>query len=121
MGRRNLVYKYPVWTALDSTTPAVSEESFTDQLDIVKYIVKVDVTVDGSISVEFLDDKPTDGVVPTWDDLDFGQPILIVGATETEYTLLIEKHASRKMRLSFTNNGGTGDINAWFSGYQVGA
>lgn len=121
MGRRNLVYKYQVWTALNSAAPAVSQESTTDQLDIIKYIIKVASTVNGEIVVEFLDDKPTDGVVPVWDDLDFGQPILIVGATETEYTILIEKHASRKLRLQFVNNGGSGTINAWFSGYQVGA
>lgn len=118
MGRRNTVTKYQVWTNQDSAVPAASVSTIVDQLDIIKYVIVCAASVVGVLTVQFTDDKMGTEV---WRDLDFDQVLTINGATETQYTVKIEKHVCHKLRLNFTNGGGAGLINAWFSASQVGA
>lgn len=120
MSRRNVLYKHPVWTSYNSAGTATPSESTTvDQVDIVKYIITVASSVVGSITVQFTDDRFENQEV--WKDLDFDQTLTINGATDTEYTILIEEHSCKKLRLSFTNNAGTGNINSWVTATNVGA
>lgn len=120
MSRRNLIKKFVVWNNYNSSGAAAPSTNTTvDQVDDIKYIIQVDPSVDGSIEVEFADDKNVNDEV--WLPLDFKRPLLIDGATETDYEILIEKAVSLKLRLSFTNNGGTGNIDAWVTGANIGA
>lgn len=119
MSRRNILNKYPVWINANSALVTNSSESTVDQLDYVKYVLKIDPTVNCEIAVEFSDDKNIQA--PVWSVLDFNTPIILNGASETEYTLQIEKHSCFKMRLKIVSNSGTGLINAWITGNNVGA
>lgn len=119
MSRRNLIYKYQVWNNLNSASAVPSEKTVVDQLDIIKYIIQIDPTVNCVIKVEFCDDKNSQTEV--WKELDFNLPIALNGASDTEYTLQIKEFTSYKMRLNFVSNSGTGLINAWISGSNIGA
>lgn len=119
MSRRNLITKYKVWNDLDSAAAVSSEKTVVDQLDIVKYIISIEPTVNCIIKVEFCDDKNSQ--TETWKELDFNTPIILNGAVDTEYTLQIKEFSSYKMRLNFVSNSGTGLVNAWIAGNNIGA
>lgn len=118
MSRRHLVSKYAVWADLDSSTPSPSVSTVVESVDTVKYTLKVDSTVAGELFVDFSDDK--DGL-EDWKPLDFSTQLIINGASDTDYTVVVRSHACKKMRLRFVNNVGTGVINAWYSSSSVGA
>lgn len=119
MSRRNVLNKYQVWSNLNSASITASQESTVDQLDVINYIIKIDPTVDCIIKVEFSGDKNSQN--PVWYELDFNTPIILDGAVETEYTIQIEKHSAYKIRLNAVSNSGTGLINAWITGNNLGA
>lgn len=119
MSRRNVLNKYQVWSNLNSASITASQESTVDQLDVINYIIEVDPSVDCVIKVEFSGDKNSQ--VPDWYELDFNTPIVLDGAVDTEYTIQIEKHSAFKMRLNAVSNSGTGLINAWITGNNLGA
>lgn len=121
MGRRNQIPKFQVWDNYDSTTSVKSLSSTVDQCDVIRYVVKVDPTVIGELFVEFTDDRSSNPDQLSWDNLDFSQPLLVDGSQNTEYFFTIREHSAQKMRLSFTNNAGTGAINAWIVGVNIGA
>jgi hypothetical protein len=119
MSRRNVLNKYQVWNNLNSTSITASQESTVDQLDVINYIIKIDPSVNCVIKVEFTGDKNSQN--PVWYQLDFNTPIVLNGAVDTEYTIQIEKHSAFKMRLNAVSNSGTGLINAWITGNNLGA
>lgn len=119
MSRRNVLNKYQVWSNLNSTSITASQESTVDQLDVINYIIKIDSSVNCVIKVEFTGDKNSQ--TPAWYELDFNTPIVLDGSVDTEYTLQIEKHSAYKMRLNAVSNSGTGLINAWITGNNLGA
>jgi len=119
MGRRNLLTKYQVFTNADSTTAEESEKTVIDQLDNIKYTIVIGASVDCEVEVQFSDDKITKDEV--WRPLKFASALTLVGATDTEYTIIIKEAVSHKLRLFITNNAGTGTINAWISGNDIGA
>ena len=119
MGRRNVVPKFQVYTSQNSTIAGPSLDTDVSQVDNIKYIVIVAATVNVLARVEFCDDKNPNEEI--WKPLDFGVTLPLIGATETEYEFLIEKAVAYKLRINFTNNGGTGVINAWYSSSSEGA
>jgi spore coat protein U-like protein len=119
MSRRNVLNKYQVWNNLNSTSIIASQESTVDQLDIINYVIKIDPTVNCVIKVEFSGDKNSQ--TSAWYELDFNTPIILNGAVDTEYTIQIEKHSAFKIRLNAVSNSGTGLINAWITGNNLGA
>lgn len=119
MSRRNVLTKYQVWSSANSASITPSSETTVDQLDVIKYIIKIDPTVVCELLVQFTDDKNTQS--PTWRNLQMGQTLSLNGATDTEYTVNIKEHSCFKLRLNTTNNSGTGNINAWISGANIGA
>jgi len=121
MGRRNQLPKYQVWSQFDSTLSAPSEKSVVDQCDVVRYVVTVDSTVVGELFVEFTDDRSPNPSQLTWKSFDFAQPLIIDGSQDTEYFITLKEHSAQSMRLSFVNNGGTGNIDAWIVATNIGA
>jgi hypothetical protein len=108
-----------VWSNLNSTSITASQESTVDQLDVINYIIKIASSVNCVIKVEFSGDKNLQ--TPVWHELDFNTPIVLDGSVDTEYTIQIEKHSAYKMRLNPVSNSGTGIINAWITGNNLGA
>jgi hypothetical protein len=119
MSRRNVLNKYQVWSNLNSTSITASQESTVDQLDVINYIIKIASSVNCIIKVEFSGDKNLQ--TPVWYELDFNTPIVLDGSVDTEYTIQIEKHSAYKIRLNAVSNSGTGLINAWITGNNLGA
>jgi hypothetical protein len=81
----------------------------------------VDPTVVGELFIEFTDDKSQNPDQLVWKAFDFAQPLIIDGATDTEYFITLKEHSAQSMRLSFVNNGGTGNIDAWIVATNIGA
>lgn len=119
MGRRNVVPKFQVYTSKNSTTAGPSLDTDVSQVDNVKYIVIIEAAVNVLARVEFCDDKNQNEEV--WKPLDFGVTLPLIGSIETEYEFLIEKAVAYKLRINFSNNGGNGLINAWYSSSNEGA
>lgn len=118
MGRRNILRPFQVYTDSDSTLNKSSQITDISGLDNITHLVVVDPAVDGVMKVEFSiqEQQPT-----VFYPLSFGESLNLVGASETVYSTKIENHGFKWMRLSFVNNAGTGNINAWISGNSVGA
>lgn len=119
-GRRNNLRNFQVLTDGDSTSSLVSTPTDISGFDNITYQIKIDPTVDGELFVEFCNDANVNGS-SVFDPLNFSQNLILNSAIDTEYMLKIQNHGFKWMRLSFTDNAGSGVINAWISGNTVGA
>lgn len=120
MGRKLRAPKYPIWSAVDTTTSPTATETGVKQLDTVVYEITVGVAVDALLEVQgSLDDDNV--TTKTFSSLDFNQTLPLVGADETSYQILIRDNPFNFLRLKLTNNGGTGTITAYVSGVSKGA
>lgn len=119
-GRRKILNKHQVYSSADSSTNPSSLHTDISGIDNILYVVDIDSSVDGSLVVEQCGD---DKIIPSseFKSLNFGENIVLNSANDTEYTLSIKNQGFKWMRLSFNNNGGSGNINAWISGNSVGA
>jgi hypothetical protein len=115
---RKIIKPFQVYSSADSTTNPTSIITDVSGIDKIKYLITVAATVVGTLEVEFSEEEnnPT-----TFYPLNFGTTLSINGASEMNYAALIDNYGFKWMRLSFTNNAGTGNINAWISGNSVGA
>lgn len=120
MSRKLRAPKFPVWESEDSTTALYSVETGVKQLDTVLYELEIDAAVNGTIEVEGSTDRD-EVAVKEWSALDFGTVISLVGSSSLKDQILIRDNTFTFLRLKFTNNGGTGNINASISGVSVGA
>lgn len=120
MSRRQIIPKFLLLDAVDSTASPTSESTVVDLVDFITYQLKIDSTVNSILQVEFCNDKVLfqDSL---FYPLDFKEVLNLVGATEEDYTIKISNHGFKNMRLKITNNGGTGNISAWITGTSVGA
>jgi len=120
MTRKLRAPKFAVYTASDTATDPVSLESGIKQLDTVIYDIEIDPTVNATLEVEgSIDDENT--LNKNYKTLDFGTPILLDGATEVKYVVMVRDNPFTFMRLKITNTGGTGDITAYVAGVSKGA
>lgn len=120
MSRRRILNKFQVLEGMDSSMSPVSEPTDVSGLDNITYLVEIDPSVDGEMLVEHCEDeKLSDSSV--FKELNFGEQVILNSANDLDYTLQIKNAGFRHMRLSFVDNGGSGNINAWISGNTVGA
>lgn len=119
MSRRHLIRKFQVLTDSDSTTSPDSIATDVSGVDFITYQIDVDATVDSILKVYFSNDDQFNSATKT--ELDFAAPLPILGASDTSYTVHIENLGFKWFQLSFTDNGGTGLINAFITGSGRGA
>lgn len=120
MSRKQRAPKFNIWNAEDTTSVTVSIETGTKQLDSILYEISVDATVNATLRVEGSTDADN-APAKTFGELDFGQTLSLVGSSDTQYQILIRDNTFNFLRLSLTNNGGTGNITAHVSGVSKGA
>lgn len=119
-GRRNELRQFQLWNDVDSTTNPSSIETDVSGIDNVTYLAQIDPAVVGQFLVRFCNDqfiKP-DSI---FRELNFGEPLAVNGTNDVNYTMKIENHGFKWMRLYFQNSAGSGNIDAWISGNTVGA
>lgn len=120
MGRKLIINKHQVFDVADSAIDPESSITDVGQVDIVRYDLVVDSTVDGTLSVEVA--LEGDLEAPVFRPLDFGPtPLVINGAVDTEYSVLINQVSFKKIKLKFNDNGGSGNIDAWIYATTRGA
>jgi len=119
MSRRNVLKKYQLFNSEDSTTNPISKETDVQQLDFVTYQISVDSGVNATLLVLFSNDERFDPANVT--ELNFGSPIVLDGATETQYVLHIQNQGFKWLLLNVVDNGGSGAVSAWITGNVRGA
>jgi hypothetical protein len=119
MSRRHLIRKFQVLTDSDSTTSPSSIATDVSGVDFITYQIDCALAVNSLLSVYFSNDDQFNSSNKT--ELDFGPALTIIGATDTSYVVHIENLGFKWLQLSFTNNGGTGLINAFITGAGRGA
>lgn len=119
MSRRHLIRKFQVLTDADSTTSPSSIATDVSGVDFITYQIDIDATVDSILKVYFSNDDQFNSATKT--ELDFAAALPIMGATDTSYTVHIENLGFKWFQLSFTDNAGTGLINAFITGSGRGA
>jgi hypothetical protein len=118
MGRRSVLPSYQVLTDQDSTSNFQSDPTECEGVDKFAYDVTVDSSVTGTLSVEYCNERKEEDY--DWKPLSFGETTGIDGSVETEYRFQIEV-SFKRVRLSWVNGAGTGNINAKVYGITVGA
>jgi hypothetical protein len=118
MGRRTILKAFQVLDDADSTTLPEGPETDVSGLDFVTYTISVDSSVSAvaGVYVSRSDDK--DGA---YFSLDFGSPLSLNGAVDTDYIIKIENHGFKWMKINIDSSAGTGNISAWVSGNARGA
>jgi hypothetical protein len=119
MCRRNVLKKFQLFNAVDSTTNPQSEHTSVSQLDFITYEVLIDSSVNAFLKVYYCNDEVFNA--SNIRELDFGSPVALLGSNDTEYTLHIENMGFKWLLLEVTNNAGTGDVSAWITGNVRGA
>lgn len=119
MTRRYITQKFQVLSA-DSTTDPTSTETGVKNLDNVRYEITCEAGVIGTLVVEGSSDEDNT-TIKTFNPLDFGTPITINGSLSTFDEIVIRQNPYKFLRLTFTNNAGTGNISAFISGNSAGA
>lgn len=120
MSRRSLLSKYQLLNAEDSASTLESISTDISGVDLITYQISCDSAVDSLLSVMCCNDvilSPSSIFVA----LNFSAILSINGAIDTEYFVTVQNQGFRHIKLSFANNGGTGNISAWVSGTSVGA
>lgn len=122
MSRKQRAPKYTVWSAVDTTTAPTSTPTGVKNLDTVLYDITVAAAVNALLTVQgSTDPDGTPDAARTFETLDFGSTLPLVGASDTKYQVLVRDNPFTFMRLVLANNGGTGNITATVSGVSKGA
>jgi hypothetical protein len=119
MGRRNIINKFQVMDAEDSTSDPVSTSTDVSGVDFITYQIEIDALVDATLEVYFCNDDSYSQANAT--QLDFGQPLTLDGATETNYTVQIRNMGFKNLAIKIVDVSGSGDVSAWITGTGVGA
>lgn len=118
MGRRSILPSYQVLDAQNSATNFQSEATEVEGVDKVAYDVSIGASVNGTLTIQYSNEKNEKDY--SWKDLNFGESTALVGSTETEHRFEI-KVSFKRLRLSWVNNAGTGNISAKIYGMTEGA
>lgn len=120
MSRRHIIRKYQLLDQADTTTNP--ESAFTDvqQVDFVSYEFGLDATVNATLDVQYCNDERIDAS-SVFKDLDFNQTLILDGSVDTDGIVHVENKGFKFLKLKITNNGGTGNIDAWITGLNRGA
>lgn len=118
MGRRSILPSFQVLTNQDSASSFQSEPSEVEGVDTFAYDITVGASVNGSMTIQYCNERNESDY--DWKDIDFGETTSLNGGTETNYRFEI-KNSFKRVRLSWVNNAGTGNINAKIYGMTVGA
>ena len=119
MCRRNVLKKFQLFDAADSTLDPASGHTSVSQLDFITYENSIDASVDAVLEVQYCNDEVFNAA--NLKSLDFGAPINLDGAVDTDYTIHIDNMGFKWLLLKITNNAGTGDVSAWITGNVRGA
>jgi len=119
MSRRHVLKKYQVLDNADSTLNAVGKETDVSQLDFVTYQISIDAGVYAYLTVNFSNDERFDPANSS--ELNFGQNIILDGATDGDYVLHIQNQGFKWMFLNVSDIGGSGNVSAWVTGNVRGA
>lgn len=119
MSRRNVLKKYQLFNGENTSLNPVSKETDVSQLDFVTYQLTIDPTVNATLLVLFSNDERFDA--SNVQELDFGSPIVLDGATESQYLLHIENNGFKWLLINIVNNTGFGLASAWVTGNVRGA
>lgn len=119
MSRRHLIRKFQVLTDSDSTTSPNSIATDVSGVDFITYQIDCASSVNSFLKVYVSNDDQFNSSNKT--ELDFDTTLTIIGASDTSYTIHIENLGFKWLQLSFTNNGGTGLLNAFVTGAGRGA
>ena len=119
MSRRHLIRKFQVLTNSDSTTSPSSISTDVSGVDFITYQIDCGSTVNSFLKVYVSNDDQFNSSNKT--ELDFDTTLTIIGASDTSYTIHVENLGFKWLQLSFTNNGGTGLLNAFVTGAGRGA
>lgn len=119
MSRRHVLKKYQLFNSEDSTTNPISKETDVSQLDFVTYQLSIESGVNATLVVLFSNDERFDPANVS--ELNFGAPIVLDGATESQYVLHIQNQGFKWFLLNVIDNGGSGNVSAWVTGNVRGA
>lgn len=119
MCRRNVLKKFQLFDAADSSLSPSSGHTSVSQLDFITYEISVEALVNASLEVQYCNDEvfnPTN-LKP----LDFGSPIDLIGSVDSNYTIHIDNMGFKWLLLKIINNAGAGTVSAWITGNVRGA
>lgn len=119
MSRRHLIREYQVFDSSDSTTDPVSTHTDVSGVDKIAYRLSIGASVNAILHVKVCNKdyfSATDSF-----ELDFEETLTLNGGIDTEYLVSIDNQGFKFLFLEVTNNGGTGNIDAWITGLSVGA
>ena len=120
MSRRQVIKKYQLLDQADTTTNPESTHTDVQQVDFVTYELGLDATVTALLSVQYCNDERIDAS-SVFKDLDFSQTLTLDGSVDTDGIVHVENKGFKFLKLSITNNGGTGNVDAWITGLTRGA
>lgn len=119
MGRRSIIREFQVLSDSDSTTNPDSTQTDVSGVDFITYRLAIGAAVNANFQVKFMNGDQFNASQA--EALNFGQTLSLVGATDQDCMVVIENKGFKWMYLDVTNNGGTGNINAWITGTVRGA
>ena len=120
MSRRHIIPKFQLWNQVDSSTNPTTAATDVSSVDFITYHLTVDSGVSGELAIYFSNDRQQfdiNNAVP----LNFDPPMLINGASESNYMIEIQNKGLKYLYLEFNDGGGSGNIDAWISGTGRGA
>lgn len=124
MTRKHISHKFQVLSNSDSTTnPVASTVQDVRMADTVDYEFSIDAGVRGDFVVEYNNDKDSEYKAGSavWKPINFGQALTVDGSVFTSGLINIRDNNFQRLRLSFADNGGAGNINAWFRAVSKGS
>jgi hypothetical protein len=116
MGRRSIIKRFQVMSAEDSTSDPESSITDVSSVDFITYEITVGALVDATLEVQVRNEESA-----SFKALNFNQTLTLDGSSDTDYMVHIENKGFKDLKLSITDNGGSGDISAWVSGTVRGA
>ena len=120
MSRRQIIKKYKVLDAVDTSTDPMSLQTDVSGVDFITYEIDLDSTVDATLKVEFCNDDFISSS-SVFKELDFQQVLSLNGSVDAYGVVHIANQGFKWLRLAITNAGGTGLISAFISGSVRGA
>ena len=119
MGRRSIINKFAVMSAVNSTTSPLSTPSDISAVDFVTYEITIGALVDADLEVYVCNDKTFS--VAGSKKLDFGQTTELLGSTETSYIVHVKNMGFRWIYFKVVDGGGSGNVSGWITGTVGGA
>lgn len=119
MSRRNILKRFQLFNQEDTTTDPQSDHTDISQLDNVTYELSIDNTVNANLDIYYCNTERFDQSQA--EKLGFSSQIVLNGATDTKITIHIKNLGFKWLYLKLTDNGGSGNIDAFITGNVGGA